>query len=200
MPSIVSVKNLTKTYKSGFQALKSVNLEIEQGEILALLGPNGAGKTTLISTICGIVQPSSGTVTVGGRNIPNAEFERLVLEVRDAGERLRLRGVISDHPNHFEILTAVAFLYFRNRAVDIAVLEVGLGGRLDATNVAQPLVSTIVSIDFDHEEFLGRTLSAIARERTLAVGQERLEVEVGVRTRIDLIGFWTEETSPVSAQ
>ena len=69
MPSIVSVKNLTKTYKSGFQALKSVNLEIEQGEILALLGPNGAGKTTLISTICGIVQPSSGTVTVGGNDV-----------------------------------------------------------------------------------------------------------------------------------
>ena len=69
MPSIVSVRNLTKTYASGFQALKSVNLEIEQGEILALLGPNGAGKTTLISTICGIVQPTSGTVTVGGHDV-----------------------------------------------------------------------------------------------------------------------------------
>lgn len=69
MSSIVSVRNLTKTYKSGFQALKSVNLEIEQGEILALLGPNGAGKTTLISTICGIVQPSSGTITVGGHDV-----------------------------------------------------------------------------------------------------------------------------------
>jgi ABC-2 type transport system ATP-binding protein len=69
MASIVSVKNLTKTYKSGFQALKSVNLEIAEGEILALLGPNGAGKTTLISTICGIVQPTSGSVTVGGHDV-----------------------------------------------------------------------------------------------------------------------------------
>ncbi len=69
MPSIVSVQSLTKTYKTGFQALKSVNLEIEQGEILALLGPNGAGKTTLISTICGIVQPTSGTITVGGHDV-----------------------------------------------------------------------------------------------------------------------------------
>ncbi|MGL4235954.1 ABC transporter ATP-binding protein [Tabrizicola sp.] len=69
MPSIVSVQNLTKTYKSGFQALKSVNLEIEEGEILALLGPNGAGKTTLISTICGIVQPTSGSVSVGGHDV-----------------------------------------------------------------------------------------------------------------------------------
>jgi ABC-2 type transport system ATP-binding protein len=60
MASIVSIENLTKTYASGFQALKSINLEIAEGEILALLGPNGAGKTTLISTICGIVQPTSG--------------------------------------------------------------------------------------------------------------------------------------------
>ena len=69
MPSIVSIRNLTKTYKSGFEALKSVNLEIEEGEILALLGPNGAGKTTLISAICGIVQPTSGSVTVGGHDV-----------------------------------------------------------------------------------------------------------------------------------
>jgi ABC-2 type transport system ATP-binding protein len=69
MPSIVSIRQLTKTYKTGFQALKSVNLEIEEGEILALLGPNGAGKTTLISAICGIVQPTSGSVTVGGHDV-----------------------------------------------------------------------------------------------------------------------------------
>jgi ABC-2 type transport system ATP-binding protein len=69
MAPIISVRNLTKTYKSGFHALKSVNLEIEEGEILALLGPNGAGKTTLISTICGIVQPTSGTITVGGHDV-----------------------------------------------------------------------------------------------------------------------------------
>lgn len=103
--------------------------------------------------------------TVSGHNIGNREFERLVLEVKAAAERLLKRGVLTAHPNHFEILTLVAFLHFRNCAVDIAVLEVGLGGRLDATNVASPLVSTIVSIDFDHEEFLGRTLAAIAREK-----------------------------------
>ena len=66
MSSIVSVRNLRKAYAGGFEALKSVNLEIEEGEILALLGPNGAGKTTLISTICGITVPTSGTITVGG--------------------------------------------------------------------------------------------------------------------------------------
>ena len=66
MQPIVSIKNLSKTYKSGHQALKSVNLDIVSGEILALLGPNGAGKTTLISIICGIVTASTGTVTANG--------------------------------------------------------------------------------------------------------------------------------------
>lgn len=69
MASIVSIKNLSKTYDGGFTALDDVSLEIEQGEILALLGPNGAGKTTLISSVCGIVQPSSGSITVDGHDI-----------------------------------------------------------------------------------------------------------------------------------
>ncbi|MEY1557379.1 ABC transporter ATP-binding protein [Yoonia sp. R2331] len=68
MSSIVSVKNLRKSYAGGFEALKSVNLEIEEGEILALLGPNGAGKTTLISTICGITVATSGQIEVGGHD------------------------------------------------------------------------------------------------------------------------------------
>jgi ABC-2 type transport system ATP-binding protein len=69
MPSIIRIENLSKTYASGFQALKRINLEIQRGEIFALLGPNGAGKTTLISTVCGIVTPSEGSVSVGGHDI-----------------------------------------------------------------------------------------------------------------------------------
>ncbi len=69
MQPIISVENLSKSYGSGFQALKSINLEIRRGEIFALLGPNGAGKTTLISIICGIVNPSSGSVRVDGHDI-----------------------------------------------------------------------------------------------------------------------------------
>ncbi len=69
MAPIVSIRNLTKSYASGFQALKGVDLDIEEGEILALLGPNGAGKTTMISIICGIVTPSGGSVTVAGHDI-----------------------------------------------------------------------------------------------------------------------------------
>ncbi len=66
MAPIITVRDLNKTYDGGFQALKSVNLEIEKGEVFALLGPNGAGKTTLISTICGLVRATSGEITVGG--------------------------------------------------------------------------------------------------------------------------------------
>ena len=69
MQTIISVNNLSKIYDSGFHALKNINLEIKQGEIFALLGPNGAGKTTLIGIICGIVNPTEGTVTADGHDI-----------------------------------------------------------------------------------------------------------------------------------
>jgi ABC-2 type transport system ATP-binding protein len=69
MLPIISIANLTKTYASGLQALKSVDLEIRKGEIFALLGPNGAGKTTLISIVCGIVTPTTGTVLIDGHDI-----------------------------------------------------------------------------------------------------------------------------------
>ncbi|WP_072372481.1 ABC transporter ATP-binding protein [Hyphomicrobium sp. NDB2Meth4] len=69
MTAIISIKDLSKTYAGGFQALKRVDLDIERGEIFALLGPNGAGKTTLISIICGLVNPTTGSVTVDGGDI-----------------------------------------------------------------------------------------------------------------------------------
>jgi ABC-2 type transport system ATP-binding protein len=69
MPAVISIRNVVKTYASGFQALKPINLDIDKGEIFALLGPNGAGKTTLINLICGIVTASGGTVTADGHDI-----------------------------------------------------------------------------------------------------------------------------------
>lgn len=82
MAPVISIQNLSKTYKGGFQALKGINLDIEKGEIFALLGPNGAGKTTLIATICGLVQPTGGTVTVNGHDI--------IRDFRDARSQIGL--------------------------------------------------------------------------------------------------------------
>jgi ABC-2 type transport system ATP-binding protein len=80
MPTIIAINELTKTYATGFEALKPINLNIERGEIFALLGPNGAGKTTLINIICGIVNPTSGQVTVGGNDIiKNARAARSMI-------------------------------------------------------------------------------------------------------------------------
>jgi ABC-2 type transport system ATP-binding protein len=69
VPPVISVSHLSKTYKGGFQALKDVSLDIDKGEIFALLGPNGAGKTTLISIVCGIVNPTGGSVTADGHDV-----------------------------------------------------------------------------------------------------------------------------------
>src|SRR5207248_10035056 len=68
-PAIVSIRNLTKTYEGGLQALKRIDLDIREGEIFALLGPNGAGKTTLINIVCGIVTPSGGEIVAGGHDV-----------------------------------------------------------------------------------------------------------------------------------
>ena len=74
MQPVISVDNLSKSYDGGVEALKSVSLDIRQGEIFALLGPNGAGKTTLINIICGIVNPTSGNVLVDGHDLVDLRF------------------------------------------------------------------------------------------------------------------------------
>jgi dihydrofolate synthase / folylpolyglutamate synthase len=115
-------------------------------------------------------------IVVGGREIGGRALETSVARVRGAAERLVRAGRIPHHPTFFEALTAAAFEHFRQAAVDVAVLEVGMGGRLDATNVAEPLASAIVSIDFDHEAYLGTTLAAIAREKAGVLRRGRTTV------------------------
>jgi dihydrofolate synthase/folylpolyglutamate synthase len=104
-------------------------------------------------------------IAVEGRPITDAALERSVARVRAAAGELVRAGAIAAHPTYFEALTAAAFVHFREMQVEVAVLEVGMGGRLDATNVVEPLASAIVSVDLDHEAYLGRTLAAIAREK-----------------------------------
>jgi dihydrofolate synthase/folylpolyglutamate synthase len=115
-------------------------------------------------------------IVVGGRAIAEPALQRCVGAVRAAAARLVRRGAIPEHPTHFETLTAAALLHFRDRRVDVAVCEVGLGGRLDATNATEPLCSAVVSVDFDHEAQLGATLGAIAREKAGVLRARRVTV------------------------
>lgn len=103
--------------------------------------------------------------TIAGREVTTAALEEAAATVRAAVERLVRAAQIEGPPTFFECATAIAFELFRRERVDIAVLEVGLGGRLDATNVVTPSAVAITSIDFDHQAQLGNTLESIAREK-----------------------------------
>jgi dihydrofolate synthase/folylpolyglutamate synthase len=115
-------------------------------------------------------------IAVGGRLISDRALEAAVGRVRRAAERLVRTGAIPAHPTYFETLTAAALVHFRLAKVDVAVLEVGMGGRLDATNIAEPAASAIVSLARDHESFLGRSLPAIAREKAGVLRRRRTTV------------------------
>jgi dihydrofolate synthase/folylpolyglutamate synthase len=104
-------------------------------------------------------------IAVDGREITDSDLDRAVERVRAAAAQLVRGGTIAAHPTYFEAITAAAFVHFQEQEVDVAVLEVGMGGRLDATNVVEPLASAIVSVDLDHEAYLGDTPGAIAREK-----------------------------------
>jgi dihydrofolate synthase/folylpolyglutamate synthase len=102
---------------------------------------------------------------IDGRPVDQDALVAAVAHVRDAIDGLRADGALDVQPTFFEVTTAVAFELFRRAHVEIAVIEVGLGGRLDATNVVSPLLTAITSIAFDHQTYLGSTLREIALEK-----------------------------------
>jgi len=141
---IIQIRDLNKTYKGGFQALKNVSLDIEKGEILALLGPNGAGKTTLISTICGLVSPTSGSVTVNGFDI-----------VKDFRRTREIIGLVPQE------LTLGAF----ERVRDTINFSRGLFGKRANSDYVDKLLEDL-SLD-DKENNLLMTLSGGMKRRVL---------------------------------
>jgi dihydrofolate synthase/folylpolyglutamate synthase len=102
---------------------------------------------------------------VGGLPVDTAVLVELVEDMRRLIDDLLAKGSLESPPTFFEVTTAIALELFRRSRVDVAVLEVGLGGRLDSTNIVQPIAAAITSIDFDHEQYLGHTLAAIAAEK-----------------------------------
>jgi dihydrofolate synthase/folylpolyglutamate synthase len=105
-------------------------------------------------------------VRIGGLEISDDDFASYYFRVDDCARRLVGAGALRSHPSFFETMTALAFLAFAEQQVEIAILEVGMGGRLDATNIVEPLISVITDISLDHTEWLGTTISVIAREKS----------------------------------
>jgi dihydrofolate synthase/folylpolyglutamate synthase len=104
-------------------------------------------------------------IQVGRRLVPGKDFRRLLGTIKGRIDRLLAQRQLEAHPTFFEVLTILAFMYFAERKIDVAVIEVGMGGRFDATNVVTPLVSVITTVSWDHQEYLGRTLGQIAFEK-----------------------------------
>jgi dihydrofolate synthase / folylpolyglutamate synthase len=143
-----------------------------------IAGTNGKGSTA--ATLASILHASgyktalytsphlvriNERIRINGTAIADDDFAGIHDLVDRTAERLVTEGELPWHPSFFEMLTAIAFEYFAREKVDIAVLEVGMGGRLDATNVAEPRVSVITDISLDHQKFLGNTLREIAHEK-----------------------------------
>jgi dihydrofolate synthase/folylpolyglutamate synthase len=143
-----------------------------------IAGTNGKGSTA--STLASILQASglktglytsphliqiNERIRLNGRPISDEDFAQLHDLVDRAAERLVLEGQLPWHPSFFEMLTAMAFEYFARSRPDMVVLEVGMGGRLDATNVVEPRLSIITDVALDHQKYLGETVGEIAREK-----------------------------------
>jgi dihydrofolate synthase / folylpolyglutamate synthase len=143
-----------------------------------IAGTNGKGSTA--ATLASILRASelktglytsphlvriNERIRVNGKEISDDEFASLHAVVDQVAERLVDQGELPWHPSFFEMMTAIAFEHFAREQVELAVLEVGMGGRLDATNVVEPRVSVITDISLDHQRFLGNTVSEIAREK-----------------------------------
>jgi dihydrofolate synthase/folylpolyglutamate synthase len=143
-----------------------------------IAGTNGKGSTA--ATLAAILRASglktglytsphliriNERIRINAEEISDDDFARRHGEVDRIAEKLAAHRELPSHPSFFEMMTAIAFAHFARERVELAVLEVGMGGRLDATNVVEPLVSVIADISLDHQKFLGHTVGEIAREK-----------------------------------
>jgi dihydrofolate synthase/folylpolyglutamate synthase len=179
---LYSLGNEVKTIKLGLERMSTMcaalNHPERAGRFVHVAGTNGKGSTcamiesalryagvrTGLYTSPHLVDPTE-RICIGGEPVRAAEFTRAFDELHECAGRMMARGAIDLHPTYFESLTLMAFLLFREKKVETVVLETGLGGRLDATNVVRPALSVITQIDIDHEQWLGETIDKIAFEK-----------------------------------
>jgi dihydrofolate synthase/folylpolyglutamate synthase len=158
------------------QLLAKLGNPHQQFRSVHVAGTNGKGSTTAMLAAmlqeCGYavglytsphLVDLRERIQINGVMIEKADFTELMRQVAEAAAKIDTKS--EGEPTFFELVTAVGFLYFVERAVDIAVIEVGLGGRLDSTNLIRPEATIVTSIDFDHTKLLGNTLAEIAREK-----------------------------------
>ena len=178
MKYITEVGNFGSNYglERTYRLLELLDNPQNKIKVIHVAGTNGKGSTTsMISKILSGTGYKVGMYTspyleefeeriqINGINIPKDRLALEMTKVRVAVEKVIEEGY--NHPTEFEIITVLMYLYFANEQVDFAVVEVGLGGRLDSTNVITPILSVITSISFDHTNLLGNTLSEIAAEK-----------------------------------
>jgi dihydrofolate synthase/folylpolyglutamate synthase len=155
---------------------------------ILVAGTNGKGSTaTMIASILRSAGYKVGLYTsphlvdvrerivINGKKIAGKDFNQIIADIKEKAKKPL---------TYFELLTAAAFVYFQRRKVDIAVLEVGLGGRFDATNICRPLVSIITNIAFDHMAYLGNTLESIAREKAGVIKQKGICITAAKGKRV----------------
>jgi dihydrofolate synthase/folylpolyglutamate synthase len=179
---LYALGNEIKTAKLGLERIRSVLEALGRPQdrlrLVHVAGTNGKGSTCAmiesglrhnglragLFTSPHLSQPTE-RIWLEGRPISAERFTEAFDRVHSTVEALLARGAIDLHTTYFETVTAMAFLVFAEECAEIVVLEVGLGGRLDATNVVQPELCVITPVDFDHEALLGRSLEAIAGEK-----------------------------------
>ena len=175
---LYALGNEIKSAKLGLERITAVLEALGNPErafrVVHVAGTNGKGSTcamieaglraanlrTGLFTSPHLIEPTE-RIQIDGIPVSPADFERAFNVVHETAEKLDL----DCHPTYFETVTAMAFWLFREKKVETGVIEVGLGGRLDSTNVVQPALTVITPIDFDHEAFLGHTIEAIAGEK-----------------------------------
>ena len=179
---LYALGNELKTAKFGLERIRTLLAALgnpqDRCRFVHVAGTNGKGSTcAMIESalrtsgrrtglfISPHLQEPTERFSVGGRPTPVERFTEAFNRVHALAEKLIDSGAIDLHPTYFETVTTMAFLIFAEAPTDVVVLEVGLGGRLDATNVVRPEISVITQVDFDHEAFLGISLEAIAGEK-----------------------------------
>jgi len=179
---LYSLGNEVQTAKLGLERitrlLDGLGSPHRAGRFVHVAGTNGKGSTcamieaglrsagvrTGLYTSPHLSEPTE-RIQIAGRQVSETQFAEAFTEIHKVADRMLLTGELDLHPTYFESVTAMAFLLFAREQVGAIVLEVGLGGRLDATNVVTPVLSVITPIDFDHQFFLGDTLPKIAGEK-----------------------------------